>query len=88
MTRVQVVQVFAVEYALIGLVAGVLGTAGGVALAFAITRFGFEIAWAWVPGAYLTAVAVTVVLSVGAGLAASARALAVRPLAVLRQGNG
>jgi putative ABC transport system permease protein len=84
MTRAQVALVFAVEYALIGLVAGVLGTIGGVALAFLVVRFGFEVAWAWNPTAWVVAAATTVALSVVAGLAASARALAVRPLAVLR----
>jgi putative ABC transport system permease protein len=87
MTRAQVVAVFTVEYALVGLVAGVIGTFGGVVLAWLVTRFGFEIAWAWSPAVYVVAVATTVVLSVVAGLAASARALAVRPLAVLRQGG-
>jgi putative ABC transport system permease protein len=87
MTRAQVALVFAVEYALIGLVAGLLGTGGGVVLAFAVVRFGFEIAWTWLPAAYVAAATVTVVLSVVAGLAASTRALAVRPLAVLRQGE-
>jgi putative ABC transport system permease protein len=84
MTRAQVALVFAVEYALVGLVAGVLGTIGGVALAFLVVRFGFEVAWAWNPTAWVVAAATTVALSVVAGLAASARALAVRPLAVLR----
>jgi putative ABC transport system permease protein len=87
MTRGQVAAVFAVEYALVGLLAGFIGTAGGIALSWAVTRFGFEIAWAWAPGAYLFALGMTVALSVIAGLAASARALAVRPLAVLRQGD-
>jgi len=85
MTRVQVAATFAVEYALVGLVAGTIGAAGGVAMALLITRLGFEIAWAWTPGSYLAAVAATVALAVVAGLAASLRALAVRPLAVLRQ---
>jgi len=88
MTRAQVASVFAVEYALIGLVAGLLGTVGGVALAVAVIRFGFEIAWAWLPTVYAASVAATVGLSVVAGLAASTRALAVRPLTVLRQGDG
>jgi len=85
MTRGQVAAVFTVEYALVGMVAGVIGTFGGVVLAWMVTRFGFEIAWAWSPGVYLASVATTVVLSVVAGLAASVRALSVRPLAVLRQ---
>ena len=46
MTRVQVAAVFTVEYALVGLVAGAIGTVGGVALAWMVTRLGFEIAWA------------------------------------------
>ena len=87
MTRAQVVAVFAVEYALVGLVAGVLGTVGGVVMAWAVIRFGFQIEWAWRPGALIVALGATVVLSVAAGLAASARALAVRPLAVLRRGD-
>jgi len=87
MTRAQVVVVFAVEYALVGLVAGALGTAGAVVMAWAVVRFGFQIAWVWHPVALVAALAATVVLSVVAGLAASARALTVRPLAVLRQGD-
>jgi len=85
MTRAQVAAAFAVEYALVGLVAGVLGATGGVVMAWLVTRFGFEMPWAWSPGLVLLTVLATVALSVAAGLAASARALAVRPLAVLRQ---
>jgi len=87
MTRAQVVAVFAVEYALIGLVAGVLGTIGAGVMAWMVIRFGFQIPWAWHPVALAGGIAATVALSVGAGLAASIRALTVRPLAVLRQGE-
>ena len=85
MTRVQVVAVFAVEYALVGLVSGAFGVVGAVAMAWLIVHFGFELPWAWRPDAVAATVVATVVLSVVAGLAASARALAVRPLAVLRR---
>lgn len=85
MTRMQVATVFSVEYALVGLVAAAIGTVGATALAYSVTRFGMEIDWAWAPGASLVALLLTVLLSVAAGLAASARALTVRPLAVLRQ---
>ena len=87
MTRAQVISVFAVEYALIGLVAGVLGTVGAGVMAWVVIRFGFQIPWAWNPGTLVAGLAATVILSVTAGLAASARALAVRPLSVLRQGG-
>jgi putative ABC transport system permease protein len=85
MTRGQVVAAFGVEYALVGVVAGTIGVAGAVALAWTVVRFGFEMDWAWTPVVYAAAVLVTTVLSVLAGLAASARALAVRPLEVLRR---
>ncbi len=87
MTRAQVVTVFTVEYALVGLVAGILGAVGAVVMAWAVVRFGFQIPWAWRPSALAAALGATVVLSVVAGLAASVRALTVRPLAVLRQGD-
>lgn len=85
MTRIQVVAAFAVEYALVGLVAGMLGTVGAAVMAFAVVRYGFEIAWEWQPAILMAALGATVILSIVAGLAASARALAVKPLAVLRR---
>jgi putative ABC transport system permease protein len=87
MTRAQVAVVFAVEYALVGLVAGAIGAAGAVVLAYSVTRFGMDINWAWAPVSTIGAVVLTVILSVVAGLLTSVRALAVRPLAVLRQGE-
>ncbi len=84
MTRAQIAMVFSVEYGLVGMVAGVIGTAGGVVLAWAVTRFGLEAPWAWSPGAMVAAVVGTVLLSVGAGLLSSLRALAVSPMVVIR----
>jgi len=84
MTRSQVAATLALEYALVGLVSGVIGAAGGVLLAWNISRFGFQIAWVWRPEVYLAAVAAAVALTVIAGVGASLRALAVRPVAVLR----
>jgi putative ABC transport system permease protein len=87
MTRSQVVAVFAVEYALVGLVAGILGVVGAVVMAWAVIRFGFQLDWTWHVAALVVAVAATAALTVVAGLAASARALAVKPLTVLRSGE-
>jgi putative ABC transport system permease protein len=84
MTRSQVAATLALEYALVGLVSGVIGAAGGVLLAWNISRFGFQIAWVWRPEVYLASVAAAVALTVIAGVGASLRALAVRPVAVLR----
>jgi predicted lysophospholipase L1 biosynthesis ABC-type transport system permease subunit len=76
-----------VEYALVGLVAGTLGVVGATVMSWMVIRYGFDFDWVWHPGAMAAGMTVTIVLSVLAGLAASTRALAVSPLAVLRQGE-
>jgi putative ABC transport system permease protein len=84
MTRRGVAATFAVEYALIGLVAGVIGAAGGTVLAWGVVTRGFVIPWETEPLTVAAAVAGSVVLTVIAGLAASLRALERRPVEVLR----
>ncbi|HET9212297.1 MAG TPA: FtsX-like permease family protein [Thermoanaerobaculia bacterium] len=84
MTRRGVAATFAVEYALVGLVAGLIGAAGGTALAWGVVTRGFEIPWTFAPLNLAMALAGTVLLAVVAGLAASLRALERRPIEVLR----
>lgn len=84
MTRPGVAGAFAVEYALIGLVAGLIGSAGAVVLAYMVVTRGFELEWGLQPWPLAAALAGAVVLAVGAGLAASLRALERRPIEVLR----
>jgi putative ABC transport system permease protein len=84
MTRRGVAGVFAVEYALIGLVAGAIGAAGGGLLAWAVLTRGMEVTWRFEPGVYAVALLGTAALSVLAGLAASWRSLQQRPIAALR----
>jgi putative ABC transport system permease protein len=84
MTRRGVASHFAVEYALIGLVAGTIGAAGAAALAWAVVTRGFNLT-GQVEGLPLAAgVAAAATLTVAAGLAASLRALQRRPVEVLR----
>ena len=83
-TRRGVVAIFAVEFALIGFVAGIVGTVGGAILAWAVLTRGMEIAWTWRPLLLAGAPLATVALSVVAGIAASAGALRRRPIEVLR----
>ncbi len=78
------VATFATEYALTGLVAGLIGTAGGGVLAFFVLTRGMEVSWHGSPLVLVGAVAATVLLSVASGLAASAGALRKRPVEVLR----
>ncbi|HVG08670.1 MAG TPA: FtsX-like permease family protein [Thermoanaerobaculia bacterium] len=84
MTRPGVAGAFAVEYALIGLVAGVIGAAGATVLAYMVVTRGFELPWEIQAWPVALALGGAVVLAVGAGLAASARALERRPIEVLR----
>jgi putative ABC transport system permease protein len=84
MTRRGVAATFAVEYALVGLVAGVIGAAGGTVLAWGVVTRGFEIPWRFDPGSLAVALVASVALAVLAGLAASLRALERRPIEVLR----
>jgi putative ABC transport system permease protein len=84
MTRRGVAGVFSVEYALIGLVSGAIGAAGAVALAGIVLTQGMEIPFVFEPLPVAVAVAGNVVVAVVAGIAASAGALARRPVEVLR----
>jgi len=83
-TRRGVAAIFAVEYALIGLVAGAIGATGGGVLAWAVLTRGFHQRWQTEPLPFAVAVAASVALTVLAGLAASWRALERRPIEVLR----
>ena len=83
-TRRGVVAIFAVEFALTGFVAGIVGTIGGAVLAWVVLTRGMEIAWTWRPLVLAGAPLATIALSVIAGIAASAGALRRRPIEVLR----
>ncbi|MEM6457564.1 MAG: FtsX-like permease family protein, partial [Acidobacteriota bacterium] len=83
-TRPQVIGMFAVEYGLIGLVAGVIGAAGGAVLAWAVVVYGMQIDWALEPTRYALTLVISPALAALAGLAASGQSLRRRPIAVLR----
>ena len=83
-TRAGVARLFALEFALIGLVAGLLGSAAASTLAWAffehVLELGSDVSWWTVPASALAAAA----LSALCGLAACARALQTRPIESLR----
>ena len=69
---------------MIGLVAGVVGTAGGNVLAWAVLTRVMELPWSWRPWILVAAPLAAGALSIIAGIAASAGALRRRPIEVLR----
>lgn len=84
MTRRDVATVFAIEYALTGVVSAVVGVAAGTLLAWAVVYQVMDLPWTTPYADMAVGVVVTVTLSVVAGLAASAPALTTRPVEVLR----
>jgi putative ABC transport system permease protein len=83
-TRRGVASIFAVEHALTGLIAGVIGTAGGLVVARELVIRGFELPWELDTIPLIAALAGSVLLATVAGLAASLQALRRRPIEVLR----
>ncbi len=83
MTRRGVASMLAVEYALLGLVAGAVGAGGGLVLARVVVVRGMELAFRPDPLALALAVAAAVALTAATGVAASAAALNRRPAALL-----
>jgi putative ABC transport system permease protein len=84
MTRGGVMAVFATEYALLGLVAGIIGAAAGTAIAWAVLTQQMEVQWAFPPVTFGTAIVGACALAILAGLAASTTALRQRPIEALR----
>jgi putative ABC transport system permease protein len=84
MTRRDVAAVFTVEYALTGLVSALVGVAAGGLLAWAVISELMQLPWEPRATEVALAVGLTILLSVAAGLLASARALAAKPIEVLR----
>ena len=84
MTRRQVVARFAVEYAVIGAIAGLVGATGANLLAWAVLSRGFEMSWSLRPVTTAVAVLLAVALTASTAVAAGWGALQRRPLAALK----
>ena len=84
-TRGLVARSFAVEYALLGAAAGLIGTALASLLSWAVLNFILEdVTWTLQPGVLAAGFILTVLLSLVVGFLSTFRILGQRPLAVLR----
>jgi putative ABC transport system permease protein len=72
------------EYTALGLLAGMIGALGALALSWAVCRFVFEIDWSPAPGLLIGGAAITTVMVAVIGVVASRDVLRKKPLATLR----
>jgi putative ABC transport system permease protein len=84
-TRGIVARIFAVEYACLGVAAGLGGTALALVLSWVVLRYVLEVPWTFEPEALVLGVSLTVVMALAVGFLATFRLLGQKPLAVLRQ---
>ncbi len=84
-TRGTVAGIFAVEYALLGAAAGVIGTGLAVALAWGVGRWILDVKWLFQPAALAWGIAATMAGTILVGFLSTYRILGQKPLPVLRR---
>jgi putative ABC transport system permease protein len=84
-TRGTVAGTFAVEYALLGAAAGVIGTGLAVALAWGVGRWILDVKWLFQPAALAWGIAATMAGTILVGFLSTYRILGQKPLPVLRR---
>jgi putative ABC transport system permease protein len=82
--RLQIVYTVLVEYGVLGLLAGLVGSAASIALSWAISKYVFEIGWRILPAYNLLAVALTILVVVSVGILSSWDVMTKKPLGILR----
>lgn len=83
-TRGVVARVFAIEYALLGVAAGLCGSLLAAALAWGVGRWALDIGWAGSPLTVAAGIAAATLLALGVGFLGTFRLLGRKPLGVLR----
>lgn len=79
-----VAKMMLLEYGVLGLLAGAVGSLGAVALTWGVSRFALDIPWRLVAGEHVGGVAATAVLVAAIGVVASLDVLRNKPLSTLR----
>jgi len=85
-SRRMLLSILLAEYALLGLVAGLVGAAAASALSYAVSRHVFDIDWRFTPSVSLAGVLLTTLLVCLVGALSSLDVLTRKPLATLRSG--
>ncbi len=79
-----IARMLCIEYGVLGLLAGSVGSLGAVALTWAVSRYALDIPWRVFAGEHLGGVAATTVLVAAIGVLSSLDVLKNKPLATLR----
>jgi putative ABC transport system permease protein len=83
-TTAAVAWMLLVEYGVLGLLAGLVGSLGAIALTWGVSRFALEIPWRVFAGEHVGGVVLTAVLVAAIGVLSSLDVLKNKPLATLR----
>jgi putative ABC transport system permease protein len=83
-TRSLIAGIFALEYGLLGVVAGILAAVLSSALSWLVLTYVFDLSWGLHPMVLVTGLLCTMVLTLVVGLLSTFRLLGQRPLAILR----
>ncbi|MEW6324134.1 MAG: FtsX-like permease family protein [Nitrospirota bacterium] len=84
-TRGIIARIFAVEYAVLGVTAGLIGTGLACLLSYIVVRFFMMLPWEWDGAVLAMGLAAAVLLTVLTGFLTTLRVLGQKPLAVLRR---
>jgi putative ABC transport system permease protein len=79
-----IIYITLIEYGVLGLLAGLIGSSSAIGLTWAISKYGMRIPWQFAPSANLAGVAVTLLLVIIVGVLSSWDVMVKKPLAILR----
>ncbi len=82
--RKLIVTTLLVEYGVLGLLAGALGSSAAIALTWAVCKYGLEIGWRFIPSVNLWGVALAALVVMLVGVVSSWDVLVKKPLGILR----
>lgn len=83
-TTQSIARMLLVEYGMLGLLAGLVGSLGAIGLTWGVSRFALDIPWRFFWGEHVAGLLLTGVLVAGIGVVSSLDVLRHKPLATLR----
>ena len=81
-----IMALLAIEYAGLGLIAGLVGALGAIGLSYGLARYVLDVPWQLAPGTTAAGVGLTAVIVAAVGVVANLDVLRRKPLTVLRAG--